>query len=166
MRRKLFLFSGIVLCLAVSAVRADEVGKTAKAEELLRVSRTEQMLNQTMSAVLNQTKSGMLQQMFGVTLTPEQTKEAEELQGKLSAILTNALSWEKLKPIYVKLYVDTYTEPEMDGIIAFYKSPAGEAMLAKTPLIMTKANDLVQQQMATAMPEIQKLMKGFTAQHQ
>jgi hypothetical protein len=79
---------------------------------------------------LNQTKSGAMQQMFGVTLTPEQTKESEELQGKLATILASALSWEKLKPIYVKLYADTYTEQEMDGIIAFYKSPAGEAMLA------------------------------------
>jgi hypothetical protein len=134
----------------------------AKAEEFLRVSHTEQMLSQTMSSVLNQTKSGAMQQMFGVTLTPEQTKQSEELQSKLVTILTNALSWEKIKPIYVKLYADTYTEQEMDGIIAFYKSPAGEAMLAKTPVIMTKSNELVQQLMATAMPEIQKLIKDAT----
>ena len=54
----------------------------------------------------------------------------------------------------------------MDGIIAFYKSPAGEAMLAKTPAIMAKANELVQQQMATVMPEIQKLIKDAAAQKQ
>jgi hypothetical protein len=64
------------------------------------------------------------------------------------------------------LYADTYTEQEMDGIIAFYKSPAGEAMLAKTPAIMAKANELVQQQMATVMPEIQKLIKDAAAQKQ
>jgi hypothetical protein len=80
----------------------------AKAEEFLRVSHTEQMLSQTMSSVLNQTKSGAMQQMFGVTLTPEQTKQSEELQSKLVTILTNALSSEKIKPIYVKLYADTY----------------------------------------------------------
>lgn len=162
MRLKLLFLSAILLGASVSAVRADEASRTAKAEEFLRVSHTEEMLNQTMSAILNQTKSGMLQKMFGVTLTPEQAKQSEDLQAKLGAILTNALSWEKLKPIYVKLYADTYTEQEMDGIIAFYKSPAGEAMLAKTPLIMTKANDLVQQQMATAMPEIRKLMESVT----
>jgi hypothetical protein len=82
------------------------------------------------------------------------------------AILTSALSWEKFKPIYVKLYADTYTEPEMDGVIAFYKSPAGEAMLAKTPAITTKAIELAHQQMATVMPEIQKLIKDSTAQKQ
>jgi len=163
MRLKLLLFSSILLCANVSAVRADEAGRMAKAEEFLRVSHTEQMLNQTMSAVLSQTKSGVMQKMFGITLTPEQTKQSEDLQVKLGEILTSVLSWEKLKPIYVKLYADTYTEQEMDGIIAFYKSPAGEAMLAKNPLIMTKANELVQQQMATAMPQIQKLLKDMMA---
>jgi hypothetical protein len=162
MKHKLLFLTGMLLCAGVSAVRADDASRMAKAEEFLRVSHTEQMLSQTMSTILNQTKSGAMQQMFGVTLTPEQTKESEELQGKLAAILTSALSWEKLKPIYVKLYADTYTEQEMDGIIAFYKSPAGEAMLAKTPEIMTKANELVQQQMATVMPEIQKLIKDAT----
>lgn len=162
MKHKLLLLAGMLLCAGVSAVRADDASRMAKAEEFLRVSHTEQMLSQSMSTILNQTKSGAMQQMFGVTLTPEQTKESEELQGKLVAILTSALSWEKLKPIYVKLYADTYTEQEMDGIIAFYKSPAGEAMLAKTPEIMTKANGLVQQQMVTVMPEIQKLIKDAT----
>jgi hypothetical protein len=162
MKRKLLLLTGMLLSAGSSAIRADEASRTAKAEEFLRVSHTEQMLSQTMSAVLNQTKSGAMQQMFGVSLTPEQTKESDELQGKLLAILTSALSWDKLKPIYVKLYADTYTEQEMDGIIAFYKSPAGEAMIAKTPAIMTKANELVQQQMAAVMPEIQKLIKDAT----
>jgi uncharacterized protein len=163
MRRKLLLFTGIILFSGVSAVRADEAARAAKAEEYLRVSHTEQMLSQSMSTMLTQTKSGMLQQMFGVTLTPEQTKASEELQDKLAVILTNALSWEKLKPLYIKVYADAFTEEELDGIIAFYKSPAGQAMIAKTPALMTKSAELVQQQMATAMPEIQKLMKDFTA---
>jgi hypothetical protein len=148
---------------APESARADEVSRTAKAEEFLRVSHVGQVYSQMMSTVLNQAKSGMFQ-MFGVKLTPEQTKQSDELQSKLAAILNDVLSWEKLKPIYVKLYADTYSEEEMDGIIALYKSPAGEAMPAKSPEVMTKANQMVQQQMATVMPEIQKLMANLASQ--
>jgi len=131
----------------------------AKAEEFLQVSHTEQMLSQVMSMTLNQTKSGMMRQMLGATQTPDQTKASEELQDKLGAILNNVFSWEKLRPIFVKAYADAFTEQELDGIIGFYKSPAGQAMIAKTPALMTKTNELVQQQMAAAMPEIQQLIK-------
>jgi uncharacterized protein len=155
--------SGILICAAVSAVRADEASKAAKVEEFLKVSHTEQTLSQAMTMMLNQTKSGMLQKMLGVTPTPEQTKANDELQDKLAAILTKALSWEKLKPEYIKLYASAYTEEELDGIVAFYKSPAGQALVSNTPTIMAKSSEIVQQQLASAMPEIQKLLKEVAA---
>ena len=34
-------------------------------------------------------------------------------------------------PDLVKLYSDAYSENELDGILAFYRTPAGRAMLAK-----------------------------------
>jgi hypothetical protein len=163
MRRTLPLLASIFFC-AVWAVRADEASKTAKVEEFIKVSHAEQMLSQTISMALNQTKSGVLQQMMGVEQTPERRKSMDEIQDKLGAILSNALSWEKLKPIFVKVYADAYTEQELDGIIGFYKSPAGQAMIAKTPAIMAKSNQLIQQQMEPAMAEIRKLVEDSAAQ--
>ncbi len=102
MTRKLLPLAVILTCSAASTLHADEAGKAAKVEEFFRVSHTEQMLSQTMSMAMNQTKSGVLQQMAGAHPTPEETKSLNAFQDKLSAILTNALSWEKLKPIFVK----------------------------------------------------------------
>jgi hypothetical protein len=163
MKRNCLLLSAILICVGVSAVRADEASKAAKVEEFFKVSHTEQMLTQAMAMMLNQAKSGMMQKMLDVTPTPEQTKANDQLQDKLAAILTQALSWEKLKPAYVKLYASAYTEDELDGIVAFYKSPAGQALILNSPSIMAKANEIVQRQLASAMPEIQKLMKEVEA---
>jgi uncharacterized protein len=163
MKRNSLFLSGILICAAVSAVRADEASKTAKVEEFFKVSHTEQILTQGMAMMLSQAKSGMIQKMLDVTPTPEQAKANDELQDKLAAILTRTLSWEKLKPAYVKLYAGAYTEEELDGIVAFYKSPAGQALISNSPSIMAKANEIVQQQLASAMPEIQKLMRDAEA---
>jgi uncharacterized protein len=166
MKRNSLLLPAILICVCVSAVRADEASKAAKVEEFLKVSHTEQTLSQGMAMMLSQAKSGMLQKMLNVTPTPEQTKANDELQDKLAAILTQALSWEKLKPAYVKLYASAYTEEELDGIVAFYKSPAGQALVTNTPAIMAKSSVIVQQQLASAMPEIQKLLKEVEAPKQ
>jgi hypothetical protein len=163
MQRNSRLFSAILICVSVSAVRADEASKAAKVEEFFKVSHTEEMLTQVMAMMRNQAKSGMMQKMLDVAPTAEQTKANDQLQDKLATILSKALSWEKLKPAYVKLYASAYTEEELDGILAFYKSPAGQALIANSPSVMAKASEIVQQQLASAMPEIQQLLKEVEA---
>ena len=59
----------------------------------------------------------------------------------------------------VTLYVSTYSEPEIDGILAFYKSPAGTAMLAKTPELATRSLAISQDRMKVLQPELQDLAR-------
>jgi hypothetical protein len=59
----------------------------------------------------------------------------------------------------VNLFADAYSEAELDDIIAFYKSPTGQAMVAKGPLLMTKASGIAQQRLAEVMPRLQELMR-------
>ena len=40
-------------------------------------------------------------------------------------------SLNKTKPALAKVYTDTYTEEEIDGILAFYKSPAGKVLASE-----------------------------------
>jgi len=41
------------------------------------------------------------------------------------------MSWEAMKPEFIKLYDDTYTEDEISGILLFYQSAPGQAMLTR-----------------------------------
>ncbi len=67
-----------------------------------------------------------------------------------------------LKPLFLKVYMDTYTEEELDGILAFYKSPAGQAFVAKTPQLMQRSMQLMQEQMANVQPRLEEASKEFT----
>src|SRR5262249_30390931 len=116
-----------LLFLACSAAFADEAGKAAKVEELFRVSKLEDTFRQAMSLTMNQVKSGILQQITGVKLPPDKQRDVDAFTNKVTQVVTEGLSWEKLKPAYVKIYADQYSDDELDGIIAFYKSPAGQA---------------------------------------
>ena len=53
------------------------------------------------------------------------------MQDKVASMVSDAVAWDKLKPAYLKLYLDAYSEEELDGIIASYKSPAGQTMVTK-----------------------------------
>jgi hypothetical protein len=152
------------LSFTASPVFADDASKAAKVEEFFKLSKMDDTLRQALAMSANQIKSGMLQQMTGVKLSPEQEKSMGEFQDKVTTLVSGTLSWEKLKPAYVKLYAEAYTEPQIDDIVAFYKSPTGQAMVANNSVLMTKASAIVQKQLAEAMPEIQTLIRDFALQ--
>ncbi len=51
------------------------------------------------------------------------------MQGKMMELVAAKLN--KAKPALVKVYTDTYTEDEIDGILSFYKSPVGKAFFKR-----------------------------------
>ncbi len=77
-------------------------------------------------------------------------------------MVTQALSWEDLKPGYIKLFAQTFTESEIDGILAFYKSAPGQAMVSKTPALLTQASQLARQRITVVQPKLQQLVREYT----
>lgn len=151
----------VIFTLLVSPLAfADETAKAAKVEQLLTVmnvaQQQKQMMDQMSQMVMGQVREQMSQQG---NVPPAEMAKMEERQKRLLALIAERTSWEKMKPIFVKAYADTFTEPEIDGILAFYKSPVGKAMIDKQPSLNTKIMTNVQSQMADLMPQIEAIMK-------
>ena len=147
------LIIGVTLLWCASPVRADEASKSAKAEELLQLTQGDQMMK-----MMEPMMKGMLAQM-DKDMPAEQRAKAGEMQGKMMALVAVSLS--KAKPALAKVYADTYTEEEIDGILAFYKSPAGKALLQKMPEVMQRLMPVMMQMMGDLQPEIKTMMEGM-----
>ena len=160
MRQKLALFVLILSCTPLMA-RADDASKTAKIHEFFKVAKMDQLSSQTTKRMIDQMNSGAVQQMLGVKATPDQQQKLDQFTQKLSKIIADTLNWNDLEPQFTKLYADAYTEQQIDDLLAFYKSPTGQAMVEKLPILMQQANAITQQRMATAMPQIQQLLRDF-----
>ena len=98
--------------------------------------------------------------------TPEQIARAQQIQDKLLDSVKTRMNWEKLRPQYLRIYDETFSAEEIDGIFAFYESPAGSSMLKKMPLLISKAMAVAQSQMADIMPEIERISKEATQKPQ
>ena len=142
-----------VMLWCPSLVRADEASKSIKAEELLQLTQGDQMVKM-MEPMMN----GMAAQM-GNDIPAEQRAKVAEMQGKMMALV--AVSFSKAKPALVKVYTDTYTEEEIDGILAFYKSPVGKAFLQKMPEVMQRSMPVMMKMMGDLQPEIKTIMEGM-----
>ncbi len=164
MRRLTPLFLASILFSALSAAHADDASKRAKAEELMRITKLDQLTNQIMDQTMDQMKSGLYQNIMGVELTPQQQATLAMFQARISDVFKREFSWNLLEPEYAKLYADTYTERELDDILAFDKSPTGQAVIAKNPELLKQSSAIAQARLSAMMPELQQLTRDFIAQ--
>ena len=132
---------------------ADDASRMAKAQELLQVAKMDPGFKQMLERAQNTVKTQTTRQV-----TAPADKAA--LEEKISPVLAQELNWDKLKPRYVKAYADTFTEEELDAILAFYKSPAGQAWFAKSPEVGEKARQITQQAIQDAQAQVRKVVEA------
>jgi hypothetical protein len=101
-------------------------------------------------------RNSMNQALQGQASNPEAKEFAEHFQKKMMDNIKTELSWEKLKDLYVQVYAETFTQEEIDGLLAFYQSPAGKAFVSKMPLAMQKTMTLMQGRIQPMMQNLQK----------
>ena len=132
-------------------------------DRLLEVTQS----RRTIDAMLQQMES-MLKPMFEQaadtkSLSAEKRAEAEQSMAsfaeKMKPILAEALAWDKLKAQSAKVYKETFSQEDIDGLIAFYESPTGKVFIEKMPLVMQKSMAGMQQRMAPLMEKIKQAAK-------
>ncbi|HEY4357406.1 MAG TPA: DUF2059 domain-containing protein [Acidobacteriaceae bacterium] len=161
---KRWLVLAVVFLTMSLAAHADEASKRAKAAQLMVAMNMERTMTDAMAAIRGQVNQAM-QSMPGMgQTTPEQKKLIDNFQGQVNKLVDAATSWKVLEPQYVDLYAQIYTEQEIDGILAFYQSPAGKALVAKTPELTAKGMVISQRMMADLQPQINALLQQFLQQ--
>jgi hypothetical protein len=114
-----------------------------------------------MDSVLAQMEGAMkasLQRLTkGKPLTADEQATLDKQQAKMSDILKEELSWDKVKDQYVQAYREMFSQEEIDGLIAFYQTPVGQSLMNKQPELANRTMAILQQRMAPVMQRIQKM---------
>ena len=148
---------GFAAVLVAGTAWADDASRTAKAEELLQVTKIGPGFKQMMEQAQTMLKTG-------ASRLSQKLADADRaaIEQKTAQIVSEQLNWEKLRVQFVKAYADTFTEEEIDGFLAFFKSPAGQAWIAKSSDVRDKARAISQQAMQDAQAQIRKLIEQAT----
>ena len=139
---------------------ADATSKHTKIVELLSVLKVDQVGKQIIDGASAQTEQ-LGHRAFGSTETPAQQKQVTDLHQQVVTLITPAVEWKALQPEFVSAYDAAYTEPEIDGILTFYKSPSGQALLTKGPEIGKQSSEIVQKHMSAVQPQLRDLVQNF-----
>jgi len=116
-------------------------------DQLLEVSKIKSSFD-SMTAGLDQTiRNKVAQSMPGLKLTASDEKLLDAFRVKMTAMISEELNWAKIKRVYEQVYATAFTQAEIDSLIAFYQSPAGQMYADKQPEIAQRTAMLMQQRM-------------------
>ena len=146
-------------CLLVPVLGICQPATDASVRKLLQVTKIEAMTN----SYASQFKPMMEATIMRNAPSPaERDKALSDLRAKapmLENILKDELAYKKLEPDYIKLYKNTFTEEEVTGMITFYGTPAGKAVVDKMPQVMEQSMMLLQNHMPQVIKRMQEVMK-------
>jgi hypothetical protein len=125
-------------------------------EELLVVSKTQSLLESAHQNIGRTTLANIDQALEKDGSNAEERRVyLEGFSRKLSQIAQEELSWDTLKPMFIRIYSESLTQEELEGMVAFYKTPAGQAMVNKMPRVMQATMTEMQQRIG---PMVQRVM--------
>jgi hypothetical protein len=152
---------GLVMAVAPVGARADDASKAAKVKELFVVMHVDHSLDRMRSAMEQQVQATAKNASGAETLTPEKTKIQKEYVDNSMKVVDASFGWPVLEPAFIKLYSDTYTEAELDGMLVFYRSATGQAVLAKSPQISAGVMEIVHARMTDFQPKMRSLQELY-----
>jgi hypothetical protein len=156
---RLALLLVLVLCLPLAA-RADDASRRAKAAQMVVLLHTERMVQQNSATIMKQV-SDAAEKAIGPNPTPQDKARLAGLENKVSQMIDAQLDWKALGPAITGFYATTFTEPELDVIVTFYKTPAGIALLDKMPRINDQIEQLAHSRLVILQPQIRQAFDDF-----
>ena len=135
----------------------------ASIKQLLELAQAHKLIDATQAQMATFMKQNMAQATQGQKITPEIQKDIDRRQTEMLATFREILDWNKLEPMYVRIYQKSFTQQELDGMIAFYKTPAGQAMVNKLPLVMQNTMSEMQQMIQPLMLKMRQHQQEVAA---
>jgi len=112
----------------------------AQVERLLTLLDVPQLLDQILAQVDDNMRIAAEREL-GPHATPEQRAKLERVLERERRSMREVLDWNRLRPMYIRIYTQTFTTEEIDAMVAFYGSETGHAIRAKLPRAMQLAGE-------------------------
>jgi hypothetical protein len=159
-------FPKIVFALLVVPLSMGAWAAAPSEESLARLltvmqlqSQTEDMIQQIDEVI----RVNAEQALNGKKLNTKEQAIFDDTRAKLAALFKKEISWSSMEPVYRKAYRESFSQEEVDGMIAFYQTPVGQAVARKQPAVAQATIAATQQKMAALTPQVQKIQQEMVS---
>jgi hypothetical protein len=154
----------LALFLALSPVfAADTPPSDTSIQELFKVMQTHKLLDGMMGQMDGLLRKSVQKRLAGRPVDAGEQKILDEQISEMNQLLQHALAWQTMEPTYAAIYKKSLSQKEVNDMVAFYKSPSGQAVVMKMPLLTQQALQMTQEKISVMMPDIERIGQETTA---
>ena len=136
---------------------ANQDGSDILAEKFLVVTKQKDQNRKLLDLLKTQISQQINKHSKTENLNENKRKLLEKYSHKMTNILVEELSWEKIKGNHVKIIKSIYSDEELRSLIQFFKSELGQLYINKQQIAMQKLGESSQIFMQNVMRRIQAL---------
>ena len=133
----------------------------AQIDRLLQTMDAQKVIDQMVPAMMQATRTQMEQLLDRNQASQADRDRMQRILAAQEASVRDMLSWDKLKPLYVRVYSDTMTADEVLAMTRFYESPEGRSVMQKMPQILQRT---MQEMQPLAESAVQEMMDEIEAE--
>ena len=155
--RKIILPFALIgwITIVTLMARAQEIPVTEESiRELMSVNGMEKPLDTIRQNMQLATEASVRRAFRDQTLSEKQEKILAEVRARVAAMFKEEMIQEKLDKLYIDIYRKSLTQQEVDGLIAFYKTDAGKALIAKMPAVTQQTIEITLRNIEPLVPKL------------
>lgn len=151
------LVAAFALC-SYSSVSAQDAETLKASEAFLESLNMAQVLEESLETSLDP----QMEQFKQMGMGPEGIKE---LKAEMLAFMKEVMSYEELKPDFIKIYANAFTASELKELTAFYQTPLGAKTMKLMPTLMAQGMELGQAKVQENSAELQARLVPIFEKH-
>jgi uncharacterized protein len=136
---------------------ANQDGSNILAKQFLVVTKQKDQNNKLLDMLKTQISQQINKLSKAKNANENRRKLLEKFSNKMTNILVEELSWEKIKGNQIKIIKSIYSEEELRSLIQFFESELGQLYINKQQIAMQKLGESSQILMQNVMRRIQAL---------
>ena len=142
---------------------ANQDGSDILAEKFLVVTRQKEQNSKLLGILKAQMSAPIKRLSKAENLNENQRKLLEKYSNKMTNILIEELTWEKIKGNHLKIIKSIYSDKELISLIQFFESELGKLYINKQQIAMQKlgeSSQIVMQNIERRIGAMQREMKA------
>lgn len=139
------------------APAADGPPSEASVRELLDVTQGQKLIDGIAAQVDSEIQATIKRSLGSAVLSGEQQAIVDDMRAKIVGAIRDELKWESLEPKIAAVYERAFTQREVDGLTAFYKTDVGRSVVSKLPEVSQYSLLLAQANLAEITPKLREI---------
>jgi hypothetical protein len=133
-----------------TAVLADEASERQAVEQLFVLTAMQQKIDESVTTVL----------ALQIAQNPELAPHQKAVRG----FLERNIGWDSLKDPLTNMYMEEFTEQELNDMNTFYSSSTGRKVIERLPILVQMRNQFASQRLQENIGELQKEIEKHSTQ--